>query len=75
MLKEYWIAAIVKVQAHSYGEAVKKAENNLVLKHAINDESVDLVYDYEHDNEGQRLVYLPGIDTAGAECEDIDSNE
>lgn len=62
MLKEYKIAAIVTVQAHSYDEAVKKAEDNLSFRTNINDEGVDLVYDYESDNRGQRVVYLPGIE-------------
>jgi hypothetical protein len=75
MLKEYKIAAIVTIQAATYEEAVKKAENNLSLKTIMNDETVDIVYDYESDNEGQRVVYLPGIDSTGPDADDQDALE
>jgi hypothetical protein len=74
MIKEYQIAAIVKIQAHSYEEALKEAELRLTLKTSNDDETVDLVYDYESDNEGQRVVYLPAIDCTCPDADDVAVN-
>ena len=59
-MKSYQIAVILNIPANSYQEALQQAQE------MADDLSVDalkvevkVVVDYEQDNEGQRVLYLP----------------
>ena len=66
-MKSYQIAVILTIPANSYQEAKDKAqelENSLGTVDPKLDELADsveyrVVIDYEHDNDGQRVLYLP----------------
>jgi hypothetical protein len=70
MIKEYQIAVIYTIKANTYEEAL-----SIVEQGTLTNDQAAVVYDYESDNEGQRVVYLPGIDdTTGPDAEDVDYN-
>lgn len=52
-MKEYQVAVIYTVKAETYEEALALTESSIVRN-----EGAQVVYDYETDNDGQRVVYL-----------------
>ena len=52
------IAIVVSVPAKNYGEALGIADNIAAGLGDTEQLSVSAVYDYEFDNEGQRVLYL-----------------
>src|ERR1019366_1250821 len=67
MIKEYQIAVIYTIKANTYEEAL-----SIVEQGTLTNDQAAVVYDYESDNEGQRVVYLPGIDdTTGPDADDF----
>lgn len=56
MIKEYQIAVIYTVNAETWAEAKAIAQIEL----ASNDQAA-VIYDYETNSSGQRVVCLPGI--------------
>jgi len=62
-VKVWDVAAIITVQATSYDEAVSMVQD--AAEHMLDgDEALqaDVVTNYEHDNEGQRVLYLHAED-------------
>ncbi len=53
-------------------EAVEKAKSKLLASPGIL--RVSIVYDYEYDNDGQRVLYLPAVDEASDDWDDGDDD-
>jgi hypothetical protein len=63
-MRTYDVAVILRIRAGSYKRALQIAED-LIADLSAKDETrtlMDVVHDYEHDNQGQRVVYLPPED-------------
>jgi hypothetical protein len=67
-MKRYQFAMILEVPAENYEDALKDAklfdrvfQDTLEEGTSPEDPSLKLVLDYETDNEGQRVVYLPKV--------------
>lgn len=66
-MKNYEVAVILTLRTKSYKEALEDAK--LIAEKILNNElartygeNIRVVKDYERDNEGQRVVYLPSVD-------------
>jgi len=55
-MRKYTVAVLLTVEANTYEEAEFEAEQAADL---IQETKAQVIYDYEHDNTGQRVVYLP----------------
>ena len=58
MDKEYVVAILVTIPAASYEAALKEAETMAENWSQDAGIGVEVVRDHEHDNDGQRVVYL-----------------
>jgi len=75
----YDIAVIVKVQASSYEQAIELAGEFIdtadydVGNDADVSDIIDaaVILNFEEDNVGQRVLYLPGVDGGGSEESDV----
>lgn len=58
MLTSYDVAIVVSLDSTSYGAALKAAQDLADSIHEDKRVGASAIIDYEHDNEGQRVLYL-----------------
>ena len=59
---EYQIAIVLTISAASYAQALEQALEMEVCRKVPSKVGMHTVTDYERDNEGQRMVYLPSVE-------------